>query len=147
MFNQYTPPPKQLRIYQIGALKQNLIAALLVISGLILLVWSMLPPSYNTDLSVIGKGKPVIAVIYDNENEVSLRLMEAYNTIRHNYEHQIEFIAIDKNSPQGQPFLIKNNILSANAVYYSASGERILNIHGPKEAAELVLSIQQTFNY
>ncbi len=130
---------------QRGALKQNLLAALLVVMGLFLLVWSMLPPSYNTDLTLIGSGKPVVAVVYDNDNAVSLRLIEAFNSIRDNYTGVLEFIVIDKAAPDGQRFLIENKISSANAVYYSAEGDRLLSLYGPKEVAELVTSIEQTF--
>ncbi len=145
MFFRCVKYPIALMKYQTGALRQNLLAALLVVVGLLFLVWSMLPSAYNTDLTLIGSGKPVVAVVYDNDNEVSLRLMEAFNGIRDNYAGVLEFVAIDKGAPDGQRFLIENRITSANVVYYSAEGEQLLTLYGPKEVAELTSSIEQTF--
>lgn len=144
MFNPRINNPAFSMRHQTGALTQNLIAIVLIISGLVVVFLSMLPPSYNTDPSVIGQGKPVIAVIYDNASDVSLRLAEAFNVIRADYEGLLEFIAIDVNTPIGQQFLITHKVASANALYYSAEGKRVFVLHGPREATELRESIQQT---
>lgn len=130
---------------QAGALKQNLIAIPLVLAALGAMVWALLPASYGTDLTLIGKGKPVIAVIYDNENGASLKLMDNYNEIRGDYGDQIVFLAVDVNAPAGREFLIRQQVGSADALYYSPSGEKLFVLHGPHDGAYLKNTINKVF--
>lgn len=139
-----TPAPLHPQL-QMGALKHNLIAIPLIALALVAMVWMAFPPSYKTDLSLIGNGKAAIVVTFDKENVASMDLMEGFNQIRSNYEEHIEFYVADIDSPQGQHFTARHRVPSAAAVYFSADGEKLHSIYGPQERAELINAIHQSF--
>ena len=130
---------------QCGALKHNLIGLVLVSAGLVLMVWAALPPSYNTDLSLIGQGKPTVVLVFDNENVASSTLMEGFNKVRDDYEGMVEFLVADINTDMGELFAFRNQVNSASAIYFNGNGERVLAFHGPQDEAVLHDSIRQSF--
>ncbi len=133
------------RHYQSGALKHNLIGALLVIIGFAAMMWAAFPPSYNTDLSLIGQGKPAIVLIFDKENVASMDLMEEFNQIRDDYEGKIEFLVADINTTVGEQFASMHRMGSASAVYFMGGGEKVIAFYGPQDRAVLRDSIKQSF--
>ena len=90
--------------FQQGALKHNLMAFLLVAVGLVFLVGAMLPPSYNADLTLIGKGKPSVVIVYDSGSLSSVQLVENMNPIKQELNQSIHFLLADVNSPNGGAF-------------------------------------------
>lgn len=138
------PRPRSLQ-RQSGALKHNLIGALLVIIGFTAMIWLALPPTYNTDLALIGKGKPAIVLVYDNENVASMTLIENFNKFRDKYEGTIEFIIADFNLQAGEQFANTHQVHSASALYFNHEGQRVLVFNGPQEETVIRDSIQQSF--
>ncbi len=131
--------------YQSGALKHNLMGALLVLVGFVAMMWAAFPPSYGTDLSLIGQGKPAIVLIFDKENVASMDLMEEFNQIRDDYEGKIEFLVADVGTAVGEQFSSAHNMGSASAVYFMGGGEKVIAFYGPQDRAVLRDSISQAF--
>jgi len=129
-----------------GGIKRNLLGGILVTAGLVFLAMLAIPQSFSTDLDRIGQGKPVIAIVYEIENEAVNSLMEGFNKIRKDYEHAVEFLLVDSTSPTGQLFLRKNPATAGSALYYSETGEKIKIVHGPQEVHILDQSIKLAFN-
>ena len=130
---------------QSGALKHNLIAIPLVFLGFLALVWSAFPPSYKTDLSQIGNGKPAIVLTFNKEDVASMELMEGFNQIRDNYEEHIEFFIADLNTNHGDHFSRRHNAPSATAVYFAGDGQRLFSLYGPQKESVLTNSIRDKF--
>lgn len=145
MTRQLGDRPYSLRYHQVGALKHNLIGALLIIVGFVAMIWAALPPSYNMDLSLIGKGKPTIVLIFDKENVASMNLMEEFNQIRDDYEGKIEFLVADINTTEGEQFSSQHSMHSASAIYFAAGGDKVLAFYGPQDKSVLRDSIAQSF--
>ena len=123
--------------YQQGSLKYNLMAIALVIVGLVALVWGMLPPTYSTDLSLVGKDKPAIVIVYESDSLSSMQLVEKMNPLRVTYEQQIHFILADVNDPNGAAFQRSANVHDGSALFYSAKGEKLFELQGPRETEVL----------
>lgn len=130
---------------QCGALKHNLIGIVLVTAALVVMVWAAMPPSYNTDLSLIGQGKPAVVLIFDNENVASSTLMEGFNKVRDDYDGAVEFLVADINTDSGERFAFTHRMTSASAVYFNGEGERVLAFHGPQDEQVLHDSIRKSF--
>ncbi len=131
--------------YQQGALKNNLIAMLLVLGGLAVLVTTMLPPSYNDDLTLIGKGKPAIVIVFDSGSMSSVQLVENLNPLKEKFSDQLNFLIADINSPDGAAFQRNNNVHDGNALFYTSTGEKIFELNGPLETDVLESIIGKTF--
>ena len=131
---------------QQGALKSNLMAFVLVVIGLGVLVTTMLPPSYSADLSLIGKGKPSIVIVYESDSLSSVTLVEKMNPLRQELSESIHFLMADVNSPDGGAFQRKVGVHDGTALFYSAKGEKLFELNGPRETEVLRSIIDQTFN-
>jgi len=130
---------------QSGAVSKNFVIGLFIISGFAILAWKLLPSAFSTDLDRVGQGKPAIVLIYDMENGSSLDLMKGYNAIRHDYEHWVEFLVADVESPKGDAFIRAHKATPGSAIYYSADGEKIMVLYGSQDEDVLVNSIKNTF--
>ena len=106
----------------------------------------MLPQGYNTDTSLIGKGKPAIVLIYDNETTLSSDLMESFNGIRGTYEDQVEFLLVDLNAPGGREFANANRMNTAGALFFSGEGQLLGVLNRPHEKKVLDNAVRKTFN-
>lgn len=130
---------------QHGALKHNLAAIVLIVGGMTALIWSLLPPSYSMDLSQIGRGKPAVVLVYDAGDMSSIKLMENFNPIRGNYDDAIHFLVADVNTPSGGQYAEAKGLSAATTVFYSASGEPVLQLRGLQETAVLTESIREVY--
>lgn len=130
---------------QRGALKHNLLAMLLVLAGLAAFAWSVMPPLYSTDLSLVGKGKPVVVMTYDNDNVASMNLVESFNQLRDQYQGQVEFVMADMSIAAGEEFADMHRVSSATAIFFAANGERKSTFYGPREPAVFAQAIHQDF--
>ena len=130
---------------QSGTAGKHFVGIVLGFICLALMGWAFFPASFSTDLDRIGQGKPAIALVYDLEDGGSTNLMEGYTEIRDDYEGEIEFLVVDAVSPKGNAFMKKGDLTTGSAIYYSASGEKVMVIHGPQEISVLVDSINKAF--
>ena len=131
---------------QKGSVTHTLVMSLLAICGLVAALWAMLPSSFTSDVSRIGQGTPVVALIYDGSDSVSINMKYGYKKLRKVYQPGVEFMLINVRSPSGIDFLQKTNAKPGTALYYDAAGEQIHLEHGPKDVATLSESIKSNFN-
>jgi hypothetical protein len=130
---------------QKGEVTRTLMISLLAIVGLVAALWMMLPSSFTTDVTRIGQGTPVVALIYDGSDSVSINMKYGYKKLRKVYQPNVEFMLINVRSPTGIDFLQKTNAQPGTALYYNAEGDRIHLEQGPKDVAALSESIKTQF--
>ncbi len=135
--------------HQSGGTKLNIVIGLFIAAALFIVSLAIFPPTYSTDLTLIGQGKPAIAIVYDVEDGYSVELKKNFSAVRddNDYEDLLEFLIIDVRSPNGRDFLRKNPATQGSALFYSGAGEKVLVIEGPREASVLRDSIQQAFGF
>ena len=130
---------------QTGALKHNLLVIALIAIALVSVIWFIMPASFSTDLSLIGQGKPAVAIIYDLDDARSQKLMESFNQIRHAYEDQVEFLVVDLGAPQGRQFAQTQATTSAGAHFFSSEGKKLLVLEGTHEIDALKKALKQAY--
>jgi len=118
------------------------IAVILVAIGIAVL---NLPQGYNTDLTVIGKGKPAAVQVFDPNSVSSLDLMEAFNKVRGEYEGRIEFLLADLNRDEGKQFAQTHGVGSNTLVLFGPDGSKVGTVPGPQNAEALKKLFKQAF--
>jgi len=130
---------------QQGAVSLSLIAYLLIGLGLIMVAWTMLTAGLSTKVSLIGQGKPVIAIFYSSHHDESVNLKESFKQLREEYSETVEFVKIDVRSPNGINFNQHTPIQPGIALYFNGAGEQIYTLHAPQEVAAITESIKHNF--
>ena len=131
---------------QKGAMSKQLVGGLLVIFGLVVSIWAVLPSTFTPNTDLIGQGKPVILVVYDSGDDVSANLKYGYQKISAPYEDSVEFVLVNVLSPNGIRFLATHDKATVGtALYYDAEGKQLMVLHGPKDVTALDESIKTTF--
>lgn len=138
-------PPKAIRALrqEWGAVRWGVIGVPVVILAMVGLAALLLPPSYSTDLSRIGQGKPAVVQVYDADNLVSHRLTEGFNAIRDEFEDQVEFLLADLNAPAGDAFARRHGAASGTVIFFNGEGRRLHTLQGIQEPATLRQGIIQ----
>ncbi len=131
---------------QHGGIKGNLLAVVLAVAGTIMLALTLFPPTYSTDLSLIGQGKPAITLVYDWEDDASLRLMESFHAIEDEFSDVIHFLVADIRSPQGEMFADSRRVPPGSIIYYNAQGQRVHFVDGYQLPEQLRASFKTAFN-
>ncbi len=146
IFNKNIATPHSHKIFQTGALKTNLIAIVLISIALVATALLLFPPTYKTNLSAIGQGKPAIVIVYDANDGNSFKLVENFNAIREKYEPRIEFFMADPNVPEGKKFEITYSANTSTALFFAAEGGKpVLVINSPLSPNELDKAIVSVF--
>ena len=107
--------------------------AVVISIGLIAIAIMMnLPRGYSGDLSLIGKGKPVIVLVRDKNSMGSMALLEVMNDIRNQNGGKIEFLVTDFNTPEGNAFIAANNAAPTTLVFFDGSGKPLSILYPPQ---------------
>lgn len=130
---------------QQGAIHKRLKIGLIVVAGVFIALWAIISSSFSSDTDRIGKGTPVIAMIFQGGDSASVNLRYGYKKLYAEYEDSIEFLLINIESPNGLHFLQNTEAKAGTAIYYDAEGSQLLVIEGPKDVATLGESIKTTF--
>lgn len=113
----------------------------IVIAGVLLFIGFafkfLLPRGFSDDLSRIGKGKPAVVLVRDNQTVQSHDLIDVMNALRDQYSVKIEFLLTDHNTPKGETFMAENGTTRATLVLMDAQGNKIKILHAPQTEASL----------
>jgi len=131
---------------QRGIARLSLIAYLLAGVSLIVIAWTMLPPGLSTKVSLIGQGKPVIAIIYNNNDSSSEDLKDNFKQLLNEYLETVEFVKINIRSPNGIRFNQHTPIKAGMALYFNGAGEQVHILYGPQDVATISESIKHNFD-
>ena len=115
-------------IKQSGSAARNGVITVLIVCVLLVFAAMMLPKGFSSDISMIGKGKPVIVLMHDKNSVKSQQLMELLNKLRPDYAGRLEFLAVDIDSQEGQAFSRQQNVGGTKLILFDAAGTR-LNVY------------------
>ena len=97
----------------------------------------LLPKGFSDDLSLIGKGKPAVVLVRDNQKVQSHELIDVMNALRERYSAKVEFLLTDHNTPKGETFMAENQTTRATLVLMDAQGKKVKILRAPQTEESL----------
>jgi len=117
----------------IGVTAVTLVA--MVVLGYFLVVGVGKPVS--TDLSVIGQGKPVLVLVYENYSPRSTDALSRLHEVIDDYELRLDFVVADLGVPQGRAFASRHQLASGQALFLEPDGKPLQALNIPTDESEL----------
>ncbi|MFT6045650.1 MAG: hypothetical protein ACI9WC_001351 [Arenicella sp.] len=77
----------------------------------------------GTDLSVIGQGKPVLVLAYENFSPAGGDALNRLRQVRSDYDSRLDFVVADLATPQGTAFANRYRLVDGQAVFLKPDGE------------------------
>ena len=121
-------------------------ASLVAVVGLGYLLTTVIGKPVSTDLSVIGKGKPVLVLVYQNHSPTGGEALNSLNQVRSDYESRYDFVVADLGVPQGRAFASRYQMVDGQAMFLNQDGEPLLvtGIPADERALRRLLDSQLT---
>ena len=91
----------------------------------------------SSDLSVIGQGKPVLALAYVNYSPTGGDALSRLRTVSSDYDSQLEFVVADMGTPQGLTFANRHKLGDGQAIFLKQDGQPLGVTEIPADEAEL----------
>jgi hypothetical protein len=76
----------------------------------------------STDLSVIGQGKPVLVLAYENFSPVGGEALNRLRQVRSDFDSRLDFLVADLGTPQGQAFADRYQLGDGQSVFLKPDG-------------------------
>lgn len=116
----------------------KVLITVVVIVGAGALIFTQLPRgAFPTDLARVGQGTPALVVARDINFLAGAEVMDLLNSIRPEYDGQVEFLAAHLGHPDGQAFARRHGMRDATVVLISGDGQRLATLRAPQRAAEV----------
>ncbi|MFK7861467.1 MAG: hypothetical protein AB8B64_21805 [Granulosicoccus sp.] len=91
----------------------------------------------GTDLSVIGKGKPVLVLAYENYSPAGGNALNSLRKVRSDYDSRLEFAVADLGTPQGRAFADRHQLHDGQALFLNQNGQAVQVTGIPTDEQEL----------
>ena len=91
----------------------------------------------STDLSVIGQGKPVLVLAYENFSPTSGEALDSLREVRAEYEPRMQFVVADLGTPQGRAFADRFGVDDGQTVFLKPDGQVLLVTRIPSDEQAL----------
>lgn len=91
----------------------------------------------NTDLSVIGQGKPVLVLAYENYSPNGGEALNRLRQIRSDYDLRLDFVVADMGTPEGSKFTSRYKLFDGQAMFLTKDGQPLDVISVPADEQEL----------
>ena len=91
----------------------------------------------GTDLSIIGQGKPVLVLAYENYSPDGGEALNRLQKVKADYNSRLDFVVADLGTPQGFAFANRHKLFNGQAVFLKQNGEPLTVTHIPKNEQAL----------
>jgi len=91
----------------------------------------------GSDLSVIGQGKPVLVLAYENFSPIGGEALNRLRQVRSDYDLRLNFVVADLGTPHGRAFASRHRLADGQAVFLNQDGQAIRVISIPADEQEL----------
>lgn len=91
----------------------------------------------GTDLSVIGQGKPVLVLAYENFSPDGGEALNRLRQVRSDFDSRLDFVVADLGTPQGQAFASRYHLANGQAVFLKQDGQPLRVTSIPADEQEL----------
>ena len=93
-----------------------------VVLGLGVLLSGGIGTPISSDLSVVGKGKPALVLVYENYSPTGGEALSRLGDVKKDYESQIDFVVADLGVPEGRVFADRHRLGDAQALFLASDG-------------------------
>lgn len=101
-------------------------------------MFSQLPQDiFPTDLSRIGQGTPALVVARDINFVAGAEVMALINSIRSEYNDQVQFLAVHLGHPDGQAFARDHAMEDGTVVLFAGDGSPVSILHAPTDSSQI----------
>lgn len=104
--------------------------------------WYMLSRGMSADLSVIGEGRPVAVLVYENHSPTSMQAFDRLTAVRDAFAGQLEFRLALTGTPQGEAFAERYGVPQGTLVLFDGRGAAISASAVPVDPAELIKRLE-----
>jgi hypothetical protein len=77
----------------------------------------------GTDLSVIGQGRPVLVLAYENFSPAGGDALNRLRSIRSDYDSRLDFVVADLATPQGHSLASRYKLVDGQAIFLKQDGQ------------------------
>ncbi len=91
----------------------------------------------STDLSVIGQGKPVLVLAYENFSPTGGDALNRLRQVRSDYDSRLDFVVADLGTPQGRAFANRYQLVNGQAMFLKQDGQPLRVTSIPADEREL----------
>ena len=91
----------------------------------------------STDLSIIGKGKPVLVLAYENFSPDGGEALNRLQKVKGDYNSRLDFVVADLGTTQGFAFANRHKLFNGQAVFLKQNGEPLTVTDIPINEQEL----------
>ncbi len=109
---------------QKGAAKLVKLGIILAVFGILALGVLLMPKGFKDDLSVIGQGLVSVVLVHDKNRVASTETMELLNNIRSEYKNNVNFLAVDIDTPIGKMFVKQQTASGVDIIVFNKDGSR-----------------------
>jgi hypothetical protein len=90
----------------------------------------------GTDLSVIGQGKPVLVLAYENYSPTGGRALNRLRQVRSDFDSRLDFVVADLGTPHGRAFASRHQLFDGQALFLKPNGQplRVTSIPADEQA-------------
>jgi hypothetical protein len=98
-------------------------ASLVALVGLGYLLTTVALQPIGNDLSVIGKGKPVLVLVYENYSLAGGDALNRLSRVKNDYDSRLDFVVADLGVPEGRAFANRHQMLNGQAMFIKQDGQ------------------------
>jgi hypothetical protein len=120
--------------------------SLIALVGLGYLLTSVVGKPISNDLSIIGKGKPVLVLAYENYSPTGGEALNNLSYVIHDYDSQLHFVVADLGIPQGRTFANRHNLIDGQAIFMKQDGRPVRVTRIPEDEQELRSLLDSTLS-
>lgn len=104
-------------------LNSKLLWSLVLASGLVVALISLMPKPIDMDLDKVGNGQNALVFIYDPNLVASNEQAEQINSVRQLLGDQVNFLVAKTGDPKGEAFKRRFQANSLELLFFSRTGE------------------------
>jgi hypothetical protein len=114
-----------------------IVVSFLALVGLGYLMINVVGKPIGTDLSIIGKGKPVLVLVYQNYSPTGGEALNRLSQVMGDYDSRLEFAVANLGVPEGRAFASRYQLADGQAIFLKQDGQPLQVTSIPVDEREL----------
>ena len=112
-------------------------ASLVALVGLGYLMTTVVGKPIGTDLSIIGKGRPALVLVYQNYSPTGGEALNRLSQVKDDYDSRLDFVVANLGVPEGRAFANRYKLVDGQAIFLKSNGQPLRITSIPADEQEL----------